>query len=309
MIKVLLILLGVLVLLGSTFGILVLVVSRKANARPDNNPVAFLADGGAGPEQKVWVALGDSITHGRVSANYVELVAEQLGPGWAAVNAGINGELAWNLTQRLDPVVACRPDAVTVLIGTNDTTASMSDEWGRRAMRRMGVPRLPDLEWYRECLTALVDGLGKAVYFEYDAVGRPERFQDGAGGSTCFGYDAVGNTTFFLPAEGKATYYGYVALSRLESSTDALGRTSYYARDANGMPIGHDRADPFLAQSVRTAAISDEVAAQAGVDLLPLHEVMVERLAELELPPTPPARRYLRVMYPAIFRRLLLGRS
>ena len=92
------------------------------------------------------VCIGDSITHGRVSHNYVDLLAGRFRDGNVVfVNAGINSELAWNVVQRLDAVIACKPDVVTVLsYGTNDANATLSEANGRRAVKKMKTaPRPP----------------------------------------------------------------------------------------------------------------------------------------------------------------------
>jgi hypothetical protein len=74
--------------------------------------------------QKVLVCLGDSITHGRCSDDWVQRVRGRVtGEDWEVVNAGINGDTAWNMLQRLADVIACQPDAVCILCGTNDISA------------------------------------------------------------------------------------------------------------------------------------------------------------------------------------------
>jgi lysophospholipase L1-like esterase len=77
------------------------------------------------------------------------------------VNGGINGELAWNLVQRVDRALACRPDVVTVLIGANDAMAAHDEASARRYVRMVNLPRLPDLEWFEESLRMLVRRLGE----------------------------------------------------------------------------------------------------------------------------------------------------
>jgi lysophospholipase L1-like esterase len=65
-----------------------------------------------------------------MSADYLALLRARLGSdGYEFVNAGINGNLAWNVLQRLDEVVACRPDAVTLLVGTTDVLATFGPAW------------------------------------------------------------------------------------------------------------------------------------------------------------------------------------
>ena len=103
------------------------------------------------------VCVGDSITHGSVSCNYVDILSgrESL-RGYAFVNAGINSELAYNVVQRVDTIVACNPSVITILIGTNDAAASLSAGNQKRYTKEMKLPRLPDRGWYRENIQLLI---------------------------------------------------------------------------------------------------------------------------------------------------------
>ncbi len=101
----------------------------------------------------VVLCLGDSITHGHLGSDWTDLLANR---GLTVVNGGINGELAWNVVQRLDRALACRPDVVTVLIGANDALAAHDQASGRRYVKMVNLPRLPDLEWFEENLRLLV---------------------------------------------------------------------------------------------------------------------------------------------------------
>ena len=103
------------------------------------------------------VCAGDSITHGVMSANYVK----QLQDRWQfddrrVINAGISGDLAYNLEKRLGEIVACQPDAVTVFVGTNDVAAQIDDKWRDGYMKSRGLPHYPTLEWYRDTLTRII---------------------------------------------------------------------------------------------------------------------------------------------------------
>ena len=99
------------------------------------------------------LCLGDSITHGHLGSDWTGLLASR---GLTVVNGGINGELAWNLVQRLDRALACRPDVVTILIGANDAMGAHDEASGRRYLKMVNLPRLPDLEWFEENLRELV---------------------------------------------------------------------------------------------------------------------------------------------------------
>jgi len=62
-------------------------------------------------------------------------------PDWDFVNAGVNGELAYNLAMRMEDIVALDPDAVTVLIGTNDVNATFGFQ---AALGYIAVKKLPE---------------------------------------------------------------------------------------------------------------------------------------------------------------------
>lgn len=125
-------------------------VSHKAERLPKNNPEAFRAGHVARPGQKVVVCAGDSLTHGAVSVNYVDILAARYPDGpYVFVNAGVNSSLAYNLKTRLDAIVRCDPDCVAILIGTNDANASLSGRNAERLVRKMHLPRTPDREWFR----------------------------------------------------------------------------------------------------------------------------------------------------------------
>jgi lysophospholipase L1-like esterase len=128
---------------------------RRATKLPDNSPAAFLKSP-PNPRGTVVVCAGDSNTHGRVCVNYVDMLSSRLSPkGFSFVNAGVNGELAWNLLQRADDIVRCDPDFVTVLIGTNDANGTLAGRVARRQVKEMALPRTPDAAWFRENLRAL----------------------------------------------------------------------------------------------------------------------------------------------------------
>lgn len=105
----------------------------------------------------VVVCAGDSITRGAVSSNYVCLLRERFaGRSAEFVNSGVNGDLAWNLLERLDQIIACRPDVVTLLVGTNDVNATLTSgntsfyRWSKR------LPQAPTQDWYTDCIDAIL---------------------------------------------------------------------------------------------------------------------------------------------------------
>ena len=78
---------------------------------------------------------------------------------FSLVNAGVNGQLAWNLLQRADEIIECEPDYVTIMIGTNDANAATSKKTAEGYMKRMSLPQMPDELWFRDNLQELVTRL------------------------------------------------------------------------------------------------------------------------------------------------------
>ncbi len=77
------------------------------------------------------VCVGDSNTHGNVSYNWVDdLVA--IYPNFQILNAGVNADLTGTLLRRLDDTIACKPDLISLLIGTNDIQSTMSQTQEKR---------------------------------------------------------------------------------------------------------------------------------------------------------------------------------
>lgn len=110
------------------------------------------------------VCVGDSITHGRVSADYVGLLRKRFrAKGYRFVNAGVNGELAYNVRQRLEEIVQCFPALVTILIGSNDAYAALNPGNADQARQDNGLPEFPSPENFRRDLTALCLKLREAT--------------------------------------------------------------------------------------------------------------------------------------------------
>ena len=88
----------------------------------------------------------------------------------------MNGDLAWNGLQRLDRVIADQPDFVTILIGTNDVNATMSERnrLRYRAFNHLPIEQ-PTLAWYEENLRAIVGGCSRRRTAELGAAVRWRR--------------------------------------------------------------------------------------------------------------------------------------
>ena len=122
------------IIAGAAFLIIILIILYtytlfQAQKSPFNSPANFLKESAQSKNNKTVVCIGNSITHGRVSYNYVNILSDDLsGHGYHFINAGINGNLAYNVVKRLGKIIECNPDYVTLLIGTNDANASLSEK-------------------------------------------------------------------------------------------------------------------------------------------------------------------------------------
>ena len=105
---------------------------------------------------------GASLTSGTVSFNYLELLgARPALADFEFINHGVNGDLAWNGLQRLKDIVVEDPDFVTIMIGTNDVNATMSERNWLRYKSFNHLPTRPTLEWYEQNLKEIVVRLKK----------------------------------------------------------------------------------------------------------------------------------------------------
>ncbi|MGV9294030.1 SGNH/GDSL hydrolase family protein [Amycolatopsis sp. NPDC003676] len=110
---------------------------------PANTPAEACADRTASRTRPVVVSAGASMTQGTLGADWVGALRGRPDlAGYEFVNAGVNGDTSSGLRARVDTdIVACRPAAVTILVGANDV--------------RSGTP----LDQYRDDLTAIVHRL------------------------------------------------------------------------------------------------------------------------------------------------------
>tara|TARA_B110000438_G_scaffold140122_1_gene135371 strand:+ start:161 stop:1006 length:846 start_codon:yes stop_codon:yes gene_type:complete len=109
-------------------------------------------------EGRVIACIGDSLTHGNIGECWVESLRQEF-PNDKFLNEGINGDVVWQVHQRLDSILACKPDIVTIMIGTNDALASLDKNSGKRYKKNSQLPEIPTFERYTELLPELIDRL------------------------------------------------------------------------------------------------------------------------------------------------------
>jgi lysophospholipase L1-like esterase len=125
------------------------------------------------------VCAGDSNTRGQYGVSYVRMLNERLrGHDVTITGAGVNGDCSYDLLQRLDEIIEQQPDAVTVLIGSNDAWSTLSDVNARKMMKRKNLPVAPSLSQYRENLAAIVARLGAETEAPIALVSLPVLGQD-----------------------------------------------------------------------------------------------------------------------------------
>lgn len=112
----------------------------------------------------VVVCLGDSITHGIISTNYVELLQQKYMGKLLFVNSGINGNLAYNLKIRLKhDCTDFDPDFITILIGTNDVNSNKDPKTLSRYMKFQKLPCKPDYSFFYTNLEEIIKELQKTT--------------------------------------------------------------------------------------------------------------------------------------------------
>jgi lysophospholipase L1-like esterase len=104
------------------------------------------------------ICVGDSITRAQVSADYVAILRDRL-PAAEIVNAGVNYEPSAVLAARIDEIAAQGADLVTVLIGTNDLRALLSEKDRGSLRKRWDLTTDPTPAGYRQNLTTIVQRL------------------------------------------------------------------------------------------------------------------------------------------------------
>ena len=137
-------------------------VEGQMNELPDLNPAAYVAALEELPPAMtvppMVACVGDSITHGIVSADYVSMLGA-MNPEITVVNGGRNGETSWNIAQRFADVLKCAPAVVLIMCGTNDCKATLSKDEAKLYCTVNGLPAEPTLVDYARNL----DGMVKAA--------------------------------------------------------------------------------------------------------------------------------------------------
>ena len=108
--------------------------------------------------KKIIVCFGDSNTHGNVSYDWVSDLINDL-PNFQTFNAGLNSDLSFSLLKRVEDVIACNPDFITILIGTNDINAAYAKKSLKRYIStgKISKNEIPNLTTFEKNLTKIVE--------------------------------------------------------------------------------------------------------------------------------------------------------
>ena len=155
------------------------ITTESVSARPDNNPHTFKKWERSQRERRpVLLCLGDSLTHGNVSASITPEIPLKLcsflglptpdygktfaDPVWV-VNAGQNMITTHTiLHERLHSSMGVFPDYIMLLIGTNDVRAMYKESWCKQVMSVNELPEKPTIQVFNRNLTSIIKFIRQA---------------------------------------------------------------------------------------------------------------------------------------------------
>ena len=107
---------------------------------------------------KIVACIGDSLTHGNVGQSWVDYLRLEF-KDTIFLNEGINANTSWQVLQRLEPILECKPDLIILMIGTNDVLGSFDVNSGLRYKRNNKLPEVPTFDKYKEYLPKIIERL------------------------------------------------------------------------------------------------------------------------------------------------------
>ena len=132
-------------------------VSSIISKPPKGRSIDFLQSPPS-KKSRIIACIGDSLTHGNIGDCWVESLRNEY-PEDTFLNEGINGDVVWQVQQRIEPILSCKPDTVILMIGSNDAMASFNKHSGERYKHNNNLPEVPTFESYQRLLPELLDSL------------------------------------------------------------------------------------------------------------------------------------------------------
>jgi lysophospholipase L1-like esterase len=110
------------------------------------------------PGETLVALLGDSLTEGKVGYSYISLLEQRMGnDGYSFMNAGVAADTAYNLLNRLEPVLKSQPDYVVILIGTDDVEADLRGGYPPNIVQCVKkLPQAMTPDWFGSLLRQIV---------------------------------------------------------------------------------------------------------------------------------------------------------
>jgi acyl-CoA thioesterase I len=132
-------------------------VHKQVYDLPVNNPDEFLNSGRNNTNKIKVMLIGASLIQASISHSIRDyLIGYDTQNRYEFINAGINGDLVYNAIKRIQPILDCKPDYISILIGSNDAMGSMSETSGMKYVGFKQLPQLPDFEFFRKNLHELL---------------------------------------------------------------------------------------------------------------------------------------------------------
>ncbi|MGJ4786541.1 SGNH/GDSL hydrolase family protein [Leptospira koniambonensis] len=147
--------------------------SSSAYKVPKNNLDSFLHSEDKTPKKFV-LFLGDSITHGTVSFNYVRNLSENPSlEKFTFVNEGINSRLTYQILEKIPDAVRLSPEHIFILIGTNDAKAALNEEEYKSYNKLWKLPEVPNISTYEKNLREIVNSLKSETHSKIHLISIP----------------------------------------------------------------------------------------------------------------------------------------
>ena len=147
-----------LVLVIVVAGLFVFVVVSKG--RPPQGRALDFLDRREIIQGRVIACIGDSLTHGNLGVCWVDHLRDEF-PQDIFLNEGINGDVVWQVHERLKPILECRADLVILMIGSNDAMGSFDESSGKGYKKNNKLPEIPTFNAYKKLLPELIDRLSE----------------------------------------------------------------------------------------------------------------------------------------------------
>ncbi len=133
---------------------------KVAKGKPPQGRALDYLDSGEIAQGRVIACIGDSLTHGNLGACWVEHLRDKF-PQDVFLNEGINGDVVWQVHERLKPILECRPDLAILMIGSNDAMGSFDESSGKGYKKNNKLPEIPTFNAYKKLLPELIDRLSE----------------------------------------------------------------------------------------------------------------------------------------------------